>query len=73
MNPFPAPYDGMMSAVEFKDMVTELGLTPAELASWLGIQLRQVQRYASGLVPVPTTTARMLNLMLRQKLKPEDV
>jgi hypothetical protein len=39
----------------------------------LGVSLRQAQRFAAGETPVPRPVAKLLRLMVRLKVSPDEV
>lgn len=78
MNNFIKPSDCLdrlpvrMSLREFRKRVISLGLTQAGAAEFLGVSIRTSHGYANG-VPIPEGYAKLLRLMVRLNLKPEDV
>jgi DNA-binding transcriptional regulator YiaG len=61
-----------MTHHEFRKALDTLQLTQEGFAEWLGISIRSAQRYAAG-DPIPAETAKLLRLMIRLNIKPEDV
>jgi transcriptional regulator with XRE-family HTH domain len=61
-----------MTANQFRAALKNLGLSQARAAEFLKISLRTAHGYANG-EPIPKPTAKLLRLMVRLKLKPEDV
>lgn len=61
-----------MTANQFRKALDDLSLTQARAAEWLGLSIRAIHGYANG-APIPEPTAKLLRLMVRLKLKPEDV
>jgi hypothetical protein len=61
-----------MTPAQFRKALDDLGLTQAQAAEWLGISIRAAHGYANG-APVPEPIAKLLRLMVRLKLRPEDV
>ena len=61
-----------MNQYEFKWALDHLGLTQKEAGDMLGIAIRTVHGYCHG-TPVPEPTARLLLIILKYKLYPEDV
>lgn len=61
----PAQYDSAMAALEL--------LTQGRQAAFLGVSLRTAHGYANGSSPIPEVTAKLLRLMVRLKLAPEEV
>jgi hypothetical protein len=62
-----------MSAAQYRAAIEHLGFTQVGIAPFLGISRRQAQRYAFGERKIPEAVAKLLRLMLRLNLKPEDV
>jgi hypothetical protein len=58
---------------QYKAAIATLGLSQERAGDWLGISPRTSQGYALGEYPVPEPTAKLLRLVVRLKLKPEDV
>jgi hypothetical protein len=61
-----------MTANQYRTALDRLGLTQAGAAAWLGVSIRTAHGYANG-SPIPEATAKLLRLMVRLKLRPEDV
>ena len=61
-----------MTAAQFRNALDKLGLTQGEVADWLQISIRAAHGYANG-APIPEPIAKLLRLMVRLKLRPEDV
>jgi hypothetical protein len=61
-----------MTANQYRAVIERLGLTQGKAAKWLGISIRASHGYANG-DPVPIAIAKLLRLMVRLDLKPEDV
>lgn len=61
-----------MTAAQYRKLLDRLGLTIVGAAPVLGISPRQAQRYAAG-DPIPGPVAKLLRLMVRLNLKPDDV
>ena len=61
-----------MTSNQFRKALDDLGLTQAQAAEWLKLSIRAVHGYANG-APIPEPTAKLLRLMVKLKLKPEDV
>lgn len=64
-----------MTTNQYLAAIHKLGMTPSgqQTAETLGLSLRQCQRIASGESAVPGPAAKLLRLMVRLNLKPEDV
>ena len=61
-----------MTAEQFAAAVHRLGISVYASAPVLSVSLRQAQRFASGEQAVPVPVAKLLRLMVRLKVKPED-
>lgn len=61
-----------MTAEEYRDAITAMGMTQHEAASFLGVSIRTAHGYANA-QPVPLYMAKLLRLCVKMKLKPEDV
>ena len=61
-----------MTDQQYRTALQRLGLTQERAANFLDISLRTSHGYANG-APVPEAIAKLLRLMIRLKLKPEDV
>ena len=62
-----------MTPKQYKAAIKELGLSQVRAGHFLGISPRTSQGYALGEYPVPETTAKLLRLIIKMKLNPEDV
>lgn len=62
-----------MSKNQYKKAIAALGLSQVNAGLWLGISARTSQGYALGEYPIPEPTAKLLRLVLRLKLDPDDV
>lgn len=61
-----------MTAEDYRAAIVALGMTQHETAEFLGVSIRTANGYANS-QPVPLYTAKLLRLMVRLELKPEDV
>ena len=61
-----------MTKTQFRNALSELGLSQAQAAEWLSISIRAAHGYANG-APIPEPIAKLLRLCVRLKLRPEDV
>jgi hypothetical protein len=61
-----------MTANQFRKALDDLSLTQGAAAEWLKLSIRAVHGYANG-KPIPEPTAKLLRLMVKLGLKPEDV
>lgn len=64
---------GNMTPKQYKDAIKTLGLSQERAGEFFGVAPRTSQGYALGEYPVPEAIAKLLRLMVRLKLKPEDV
>jgi DNA-binding XRE family transcriptional regulator len=60
-----------MTAKQYRAIIEELGLSQERAGLWLGVSRRTGQNYAAKGPPEPV--AKLLRLMLRLGLKPDDV
>ena len=61
-----------MTRNQFRAALKTLGLSQRKAAGWLGVTLRTVQNYATGVNEPPEPVARLLRLVIKLKLKPEE-
>lgn len=61
-----------MNSSQYRAALQSLGLTQAKAAAFLGLSIRASHGYANG-DAIPEPTAKLLRLMVRLKLSPEDV
>ena len=61
-----------MTAVQFRTAIAVLGLSQERAGQFMGRSKRQGQRWANG-DPIPESVAKLLLLMVRLKLDPDDV
>lgn len=62
-----------MTPVEFSEALDVMNLNQTTAGYWLKIDRRSVHNYANGKQSVPPPLAKLLRLMIRLKLSPEDV
>ena len=62
-----------MTHTQYRAAIAKLGLSQERAGDWLGIGRRTSQGYALGEYPVPEPVAKLLRLMVRLELEPEDV
>jgi hypothetical protein len=62
-----------MTPTQYRTAIEKLGLSQVRAARFLGIAVRTSQGYALGEYPVPEAIAKLLRLMVRLGIKPEDV
>lgn len=60
-----------MTPKQYKAIIEQLGLSQERAGEWLGVSARTGQNYAAKGPPEPV--AKLLRLMVRLNLKPEDV
>ena len=61
-----------MNQTQYKAALKRLGLTHQAAAEFLGISLRTCSGYANG-SPIPEASAKLLRLMVRLELDPNEV
>jgi len=64
---------GDMTPNQYKKAIEALGLSQVRAGEFLGVSPRTSQGYALGEYPVPEAIAKLLRLMIKLKLTPEDV
>lgn len=64
---------GNMTANQYRKALEVLEMSQQAAADFLGVSLRTSQGYALEEYPVPEAIAKLLRLMVRLKLKPDDV
>lgn len=62
-----------MTPAQFERCIATLGLSQTAASVFLDVSDRQVRRWVSGASPVPEAVSKLLRLMVRLKIKPEDV
>lgn len=62
-----------MTPNQFRAAIDKLGLSQERAGLWLGLSARQGQRYATGDAEIPEPVAKLLRLVIRLGLKPDDV
>lgn len=62
-----------MTPLQYKAAIKSLGLSQERAGDWLGIGRRTSQGYALGEYPIPEPIAKLLRLMIKMKLSPDDV
>jgi transcriptional regulator with XRE-family HTH domain len=62
-----------MTQNQYRAAIKRLGLSQAQAAAFLGVSPRTSQGWALGEYPVPLVVDRLLSLMVRLNLKPEDL
>jgi hypothetical protein len=61
-----------MTPNQYRAALDRLGLTQAGAAEFFGLSVRASHGYANG-EPIPEAVAKLLRLMVRLNLKPDDV
>jgi len=64
---------GDMTPDQYKKAIKKLGLSQERAGEFLGVSPRTSQGYALGEYPVPEAIAKLLRLMTRLDLTPEEV
>jgi len=62
-----------MTPTQYRAAIATLGLSQERAGIFLGIAPRTSQGYALGEYPVPEAIGKLLRLMVRLKLTPENV
>lgn len=62
-----------MTPNQYRAAIKQLGLSQQRAGLWLGVSPRASQGYALGERPVPEPVAKLLRLVIRLGLKPDDV
>jgi hypothetical protein len=62
-----------MTPKQYQDAIDRLGLSQRAAGWFLGVGERQSRRWIAGDAKVPESVAKLLRLMVRLKINPEDV
>ena len=62
-----------MTATQYRAAIASLGLSQERAGDWLGISPRTSQGYALGEYPVPEPVAKLLRLVVKLGLRPDEV
>jgi hypothetical protein len=62
-----------MTPNQYRSAIEKLGLSQVRAAAFLGVAPRTSQGYALGEYPVPEAVAKLLSLMVKLGISPEDV
>lgn len=63
-----------MTTTALRTIITKLGMNNTELGRFLGHRDgREVRRWLAGDVPIPVPVAKLLKLMVKLGLGPDDV
>lgn len=71
----PDPYGELkvMTPAQYIKAIEKLGLNQVEAGEFLGVTGRQSRRWIAGDSEIPESVGKLLRLMIRLDLKPEDV
>ena len=62
-----------MTPKQYADAIDRLGLSQRAAGAFLGIDERQSRRWIAGDARIPESVAKLLRLMIKLKLTPEEV
>ena len=62
-----------MTPTQYAQAIERLGLSQRAAGAFLGVDERQSRRWIAGDSAIPESVAKLLRLMIRLNLKPEDV
>ncbi len=62
-----------MTPKQYVDAIDRIGLSQRAAGKFLGVDERQSRRWVAGDSAVPESVAKLLRLMVRLKLTPDDV
>jgi hypothetical protein len=62
-----------MTRTEYRAALKQLGLSRLGAGPVLGLSKRQAQRIAAGHSPVPKPIAKLIRLMIKLDIRPEDL
>lgn len=62
-----------MTPKQYADAIGRLGLSQRAAGRFLGVDERQSRRWIAGDARIPESVAKLLRLMVRLNLKPDDV
>jgi hypothetical protein len=62
-----------MTPNQYRSAIEKLGLSQVRAAAFLGVSVRSSHGYARGEYPVPEAVAKLLRLMVRLGLSPDEV
>lgn len=62
-----------MTCAQYRTVIAALGLSQTSAAKFLGVSLKQSQRWANGHTPVPEAVAKLLRLMVSHGLSVAEV
>lgn len=62
-----------MTPKQYADAIERLGLSQRGAGRFLGVDERTSRKWVAGDARIPESAAKLLRLMVRLKIKPEDV
>jgi hypothetical protein len=62
-----------MTPTQYRAAIKTLGFSQEKAGDWLGIGRRTSQSYALGETRIPEPVAKLLRIMIRLKLNPEEM
>ena len=62
----------LMTPKQLQHAIDQLDLSQRRAARFLGVDERTMRKWIAGNARIPEAVAKLLRLMIRQKLKPED-
>ena len=62
-----------MTPAQYRVAIERLGLSQRAAGTFLGIDERQSRRWIAGDARIPEAVAKLLRLMVRLKISPDDV
>lgn len=62
-----------MTPTQYASAIERLGLSQRAAGAFLGVDERQSRRWIAGDSAIPESVAKLLRLMVRLKLSPDDV
>ncbi len=62
-----------MTPKQYADAIERLGLSQRGAGRFLGVDERTSRKWIAGDARIPESAAKLLRLMVRLKIKPEDV
>jgi DNA-binding transcriptional regulator YiaG len=65
--------DVQMTPKQYADAIERLGLSQRAAGAFLGVDERTSRRWVLGESAIPESAAKLLRLMVRLKITPEDV
>jgi DNA-binding transcriptional regulator YiaG len=66
------PYGVSVTARQYRNALKKLGLRQSDAANLLGVSVRAAHSWAND-VPVPEPVALLLRMMIKYKIRPEDL